>query len=461
MTIAEPFIRRPIMTTLVMAAILLFGMLGYRSLAVSDLPNVDFPTIQVAANLPGANPDTMAAAVATPMEKQFSTIAGIDSMTSTSTLGSTSITLQFDLSRNIDGAAQDVQAAISRVAGQLPPNMPSPPTFQKVNPADQPVYFMALSSHSLPLYTVDQYAETLLGQRISMVKGVAQVQVFGAQKYAVRIQLDPQALAARQIGIDEVNTAVQNANVNLPTGTLYGTHQAFAVQANGQLTRASLYRPLIVAYRNGSPVRLDELGNVIDSVQSDKISNFYNDEHAVILAIQRQPGTNTVEVVKGVRKILPQFQAILPPSILMTEIYDRSALIQESVNDVKSTLFLAICVGRAGDFPLPAQSFGHGDSEHRAADVHCGYVCGDVPAELHGGQSFADGADAFGGIRGGRRDRDAGKHRAPYGDGRNGDGGGAERLERDRIHDRFDDAVARGCVHPGAVHGRNYRAAAA
>src|SRR6202046_1223958 len=341
MTIAEPFIRRPIMTTLVMAAILLFGTLGYRSLAVSDLPNVDFPTIQVSANLPGANPDTMAAAVATPMEKQFSTIAGIDSMTSTSTLGSTSITLQFDLSRNIDGAAQDVEAAISRVAGHLPPNMPSPPTFQEVNPADQPVYFMALSSHTLPLYTVDQYAETLLGQRISMVKGVAQVQVFGAQKYAVRIDLDPQALAARQIGIDEVNAAVQTANVNLPTGTLYGTHQAFAVQANGQLTRASLYRPLIVSYRNGSPVRLAELGNVLDSVQTSQITNFYNDEHAVILAIQRQPGTNTVEVVGGGRKILPQFQAILPPSVQMTEIYDRSQMIQESVADVKLTRFLA------------------------------------------------------------------------------------------------------------------------
>jgi HAE1 family hydrophobic/amphiphilic exporter-1 len=344
MNIAEPFIRRPIMTTLVMTAILLFGILGYRSLAVSDLPNVDFPTIQVSANLPGANPDTMAAAVATPLEKQFSTIAGIDSMTSQSLLGSTSITLQFDLSRNIDGAAQDVQAAIARTTGQLPPNMPSPPTFQKVNPADQPVYFLALSSSSLPLYTVDQYAETLLGQRISMVKGVAQVQVFGAQKYAVRIQLDPRALAARQIGIDEVTTAVQNANVNLPTGTLYGAHQAFAVQANGQLTRAALYRPLVVAYRNGSPVRLAELGNVIDSVQSDKVSNYYNDEHAVILAVQRQPGTNTVEVVDGVKRILPQFQAILPPSVTMTEIYDRSALIRESVNDVKFTLFLAICL---------------------------------------------------------------------------------------------------------------------
>ncbi len=344
MTIAEPFIRRPIMTTLVMAAILLFGVLGYRSLAVSDLPNVDFPTIQVSAELPGANPDTMAAAVATPLEKQFSTIAGIDSMTSTSELGSTDITLQFDLSRNIDGAAQDVQAAISRVMGQLPPNMPSPPTFQKVNPADQPVYFMALSSSTVPISTVDQYAETLLGQRISMVKGVAQVQVYGAQKYAVRIQLDPRSLAARQIGIDEATTAVQTANVNMPTGTLYGAHQAFTLQANGQLTRASLYRPLIVAYRNGSPVRLDELGNVFDSVQNDKISNYYNDERAVILAIRRQPGTNTVEVVEGVKRILPQFQAILPPSILMTEIYDRSALISESVNDVKFTLLLAICL---------------------------------------------------------------------------------------------------------------------
>ena len=344
MNIVEPFIRRPVMTTLVMTAILLFGILGYRTLAVSDLPNVDFPTIQVSADLPGANPDTMAAAVATPLEKQFSTIAGIDSMTSTSALGSTQVTLQFELSRNIDGAAQDVQAAIARAEGQLPPNMPTPPTFQKVNPADQPIYFLALTSTTQPIYTVDQYAETILGQRISMLPGVAQVQVFGAQKYAVRIQLDPRALAARQIGIDEVTTSVQNSNVNLPTGTLFGEHKAFTVQANGQLTRASLYKPLIVAYRNGSPVRLDELGNVFDSVQNDKISNYYNDGHAVILAIRRQPGTNTVEVVKEVKQILPQFEAILPPSIEMVEIYDRSAGIQESVNDVKDTLFLAVCL---------------------------------------------------------------------------------------------------------------------
>jgi HAE1 family hydrophobic/amphiphilic exporter-1 len=344
MNIAEPFIRRPVMTTLVMAAILLFGILGYRALAVSELPNVDYPTIQVGASLPGASPDTMASAVATPLEKQFSTIAGIDSMTSTSSLGSTSITLQFDLSRNIDGAAQDVQAAIARASAQLPPSMPTPPTYNKVNPADQPILYIAMGSKTLPLYTVDQYAETLMGQRISMVKGVAQVQVYGSQKYAVRIQLDPQALATRQIGIDDVHTAVQNANVNLPVGTLYGEHRAFTLQANGQLTHASLYRPLIVAYRNGSPVRLEDLGKVYDSVQNDRVANWWNGTESVVLAIERQPGTNTVEVVDAVKQLLPQFRAIIPPSVQMQILYDASDSIRKSVADVKFTLYLAIAL---------------------------------------------------------------------------------------------------------------------
>jgi HAE1 family hydrophobic/amphiphilic exporter-1 len=344
MNIAEPFIRRPVMTTLVMVAILLFGILGYRALAVSELPNVDYPTIQVGASLPGASPDTMASAVATPLEKQFSTIAGIDSMTSSSSLGTTSITLQFDLSRNIDGAAQDVQAAIARASSQLPPSMPTPPTYQKVNPADQPILYLAMGSKTLPLYTVDQYAETLMGQRISMVKGVAQVQVYGSQKYAVRIQLDPQALATRQIGIDDVHTAVQNANVNLPVGTLYGEHRAFTLQANGQLTHASLYRPLIVAYRNGSPVRLEDLGKVYDSVQNDRVANWWNDTDSVVLAIQRQPGTNTVEVVDAVKRLLPLFRDIIPPSVQMQTLYDASASIRNSVADVKFTLYLAIAL---------------------------------------------------------------------------------------------------------------------
>jgi HAE1 family hydrophobic/amphiphilic exporter-1 len=344
MNIVEPFIRRPVMTILVMFAILLFGTLGYRSLAVNDLPNVDYPTILVSAGLPGANPDTMASAVATPLEKQFSTIAGIDSMTSASSLGGTQITLQFDLSRNIDAAAQDVQAAIARAAPQLPPTMPTPPTYNKVNPADSPVMYLALGSKTLPLYTVDKYAETLLAQRISMVKGVAQVQVYGSQKYAVRIELDPQALATRQIGIDQVETAVQNSNVNLPVGTLYGAHQAFTLEANGQLTRASLYRPLIVAYSNGSPVRLEDLGSVTDSVQNDKITNWWNGTKSVVLAVQRQPGTNTVEVVDAIKQLLPQFRDIIPPSIEMRILYDKAVSIRESVNDVKFTLLLAVCL---------------------------------------------------------------------------------------------------------------------
>ncbi len=344
MSIARIFIRRPVMTTLVMLAILLFGVIGYRALPVSDLPNVDFPTILVTANLPGANPDTMASAVATPLERQFSTIAGLDSMSSTNAIGNTQITLQFELSRNLDAAAQDVQAAIARAAPQLPQDMPSPPFYFKVNPADQPILYVSLNSPTLPLSTVDEYAETLIAQRISMVSGVAQVSVFGAQKYAVRAQLDPKALSAKQIGIDEVAAAVQKGNVNLPTGTLWGHYQAFMVEANGQLTQASGYRPLIVAYRNGSPVRLEELGQVIDSVENDKAASWFNNRRSILLAIQRQPGTNTVEVVDAIKKLIPTFRAQMPASMNLNIHYDRSVSIRDSVNDVKATLFLALCL---------------------------------------------------------------------------------------------------------------------
>jgi len=330
------------MTCLVMAAVLIFGIVAYRDLAVSDLPNVDFPTITVSANLSGASPETMASSIATPLEKQFTTIAGLDSMTSTSALGTTQITLQFNLSRNIDGAAQDVQAAITAAANQLPPNMPTPPTFRKVNPADSPVLFLAATSPTLPLSQVDQYAETLLGQQISMVTGVAQVSVYGSTPYAVRIQLDPKALASRQIGIDEAEQAVQNANVNLPTGTLYGAHRAFRVQANGQMMSAVPYRQLIVAYRNGAPVRLDELGHVYDSIQDTKLANWINGVPGVILAVQRQPGTNTIEIVDAIKKLLPSFRAIMPPSMNLAIEYDRSVTIQQSVSDVKFSLLLAI-----------------------------------------------------------------------------------------------------------------------
>ncbi|HEX5925905.1 MAG TPA: efflux RND transporter permease subunit, partial [Baekduia sp.] len=338
------FIRRPVMTTLLMAGLLIFGTLAYRQLPASDLPNVDFPVIQVAASLPGASPDTMASAVATPLERQFSTIAGVDSMTSTSALGLTQITVVFALDRNIDAAAQDIQAALAAAAPLLPPGMPTPPSYKKVNPADQPVLYLSLSSPTLPLYTVDEYAQTNLAQRISTISGVAQVQVFGSQKYAVRVQLDPRAMATLGVGIDEVQNAIAQSNVNLPTGTIYGQYQSFNVQATGQLTNAAAYRPLIVAYRNGSPVRLEQLGNVLDSVQTDKVASWYNDERSVILAIQRQPGTNTIEVVDSIKKILPSFQAQLPASINLNILYDRSVSIRASVSDVQFTLLLAIAL---------------------------------------------------------------------------------------------------------------------
>ncbi len=342
MNFCEPFIRRPVMTSLVMLAILLFGIIGYHYLAVSDLPNVDFPTIEVSAGLPGASPDTMASSVATPLEKQFTTIAGLDSMTSTSSLGNTSITLQFDLSRNIDSAALDVQSAISAAASQLPANLPFPPTLRKVNPADQAIFMLAVTSPTLPLYRVDQYAETLVAEQISMVPGVAEVEVHGSAKYAVRVQLNPKALASRHIGIDQVEQAIRNANVNMPMGTLYGAHKAFNLESNGQLSDARVYRPLVVAYRNGAPVRLDQVATVNNGVQDNYVANWINGMPGIMLAVQRQPGTNTIDIVKNIRKLLPRFYSILPPSIHLSIEYDRSVSIEESVNDVKFTLVLAI-----------------------------------------------------------------------------------------------------------------------
>jgi HAE1 family hydrophobic/amphiphilic exporter-1 len=344
MNIAAPFIRRPVMTTLVMAGMVLFGLIAYRFLPVSQLPNVDFPTILVNAALPGANPETMASSVATPLEREFSTIAGLDSLNSVNAHGFTQITLTFSLDKDIDAAAQDVQAAIAKAGRQLPPDMPTPPTFAKVNPADMPVLYIALTSATLPLSKVHEYADTLMAQRISMVSGVAQVQVYGAQKYAVRVQLDPKALAARGLGLDEVAAAIQKSNVNLPTGVLSGPHQAFSLQATGQLTSAAAYRPLIVAYREGYPVRLEDLGQVLDSVEEDKIASYYKETRAVVLAIQRQPGTNTIEVVDAVRQLLPTFRHQIPGSVNLVVLYDRSESIRESIRDVKFTLLLAVCL---------------------------------------------------------------------------------------------------------------------
>jgi HAE1 family hydrophobic/amphiphilic exporter-1 len=346
MNFTSLFINRPVMTTLVMSGILIFGIAAFRYLPVSDLPSVDFPTIQVSASLPGASPETMAAAVATPLEKQFSTIAGIDSMSSSSVLGNTQIILQFTLSRDIDAAAQDVQAAIAQAQRQLPQDLPNPPTYQKVNPADQPILYLVLTSPTMPLSQLDEYGQTMMAQRISMIDGVAQVMVYGSQKYAVRIQLDPMTLAAQGIGIDEVSDAVQHGNVNLPTGVLYGANRAFTVEATGQLNDAQAYMPLIITYRNGAPVRLQDIARVINSVENDKMAAWYVDSNSqkrgIILAVQRQPGTNTVKVAEAIKALLPAFRERLPASVSLNILYDRSVPIKDSVKDVEFTLMLTL-----------------------------------------------------------------------------------------------------------------------
>lgn len=342
MNLSALFIKRPITTTLITLGIVVFGVMSYRLLPVSDLPAIDFPTISVTASLPGASPDTMASAVALPLEKQFSTISGLTSMNSTNTQGSTSITLEFDLSRDIDAAAQDVQTMIARAGRQLPAQMPSPPSFRKVNPGDYPVMFLVLRSSTLPLSTLNEYAESTISQRISMVNGVAQVGVFGAQKYAVRIDVDPRKLSAHGIGIDEVVSAVQASNVNLPTGTMAGRERNFTVLADGQLHNAAEYAPMVIAYRNGNPVRLGDVARVFDGVEEDKSASWFQGQRSITLTIYKQPGSNVVGIVDAVKEVLPAIQAQLPPSVSLDIRTDRSLSIRESVHDVKLTLLLTI-----------------------------------------------------------------------------------------------------------------------
>jgi len=345
MNLTAIFIRRPVMTALVMIGILIFGTVGYRALPVNDLPVIDFPTIMVMASLPGASPETMAASVAAPLEREFSTIAGLDNMTSSSQRSQTFLTLQFSLDREIDSAAADVQNSISSVARRLPPGMPNPPTTRKLNPADRPILQVSLNSTTLPASQVNEYAETVIAPQISTINGVSQVAQFGGgsgSKYAVRVQLDPNKLVNRQISLDDISSAIGQHNANLPTGTLWGNNQAFTVQANGQLNTAAEYRPLIIAYRNGSPVRLQDLGQVIDGVQDDKSASWFNLRNSVMLSVNRQPGTNTVEIVDTILKLMPTFRAQLPPSINLDVMSDRAQAIRESVHDVKFTLILAI-----------------------------------------------------------------------------------------------------------------------
>jgi hydrophobe/amphiphile efflux-1 (HAE1) family protein len=344
MSIPELSIRRPVTTTLVMLALLAFGLLAYFRLPVSDLPNVDFPTISVSASLPGASPETMASSVATPLEKAFSSIPGIDSMTSSSALGRTSITIQFDLSRNVDDAALDVQSAISSAQRRLPPDLPSPPSFRKSNPADAPILFLILTSDTIPLSKVDEYAQNIVAPRLSTIQGVAQVNVYGSQKYAVRVQVNPVALAARSLTMNDLRTALDTGNSNLPTGTLDGKEQTFTIESSGQLLNATAFRALIVAYRDGSPVRLEDVALVSDSIENDKGANWYGSSRSLAMAIDRQPGTNTVAVVDAIKKQLPDIQRQLPAGVNLDLHIDRSQPIRESVHDVQITLLLSIAL---------------------------------------------------------------------------------------------------------------------
>jgi len=342
MSLSELCIRRPVLTTLITASFIVFGIFAYRLLPVAALPSVDFPTISITARLPGASAETMAASVASPIERQLSTISGISSMTSTSTQGQSQITVQFDLDRNIDGASLDVQTALAIAARRLPAEMTDPPYFRKVNPSDSPILYLSMRSDTLPLSAVNEYAETVIAQQISQLPGVAQVLVYGAQKFAVRVQVDPLAAAARNVSLDEIRQAVSKANSNVPVGTMEGAKQNLTLTASSAMSNAADYRRVVVAYRNGAPVKLEEVARVVDSVENDKIASWFNDTRAIMLAIQRQPDANTIAVVDAVRERLPSFRAQVPAAIDMQFLMDRSVSIRDSVHDVQLTLIIAI-----------------------------------------------------------------------------------------------------------------------
>ena len=344
MNISELCIRRPVMTTLMMMSFIVFGIFGYSKLPVAALPRVDFPTVNVSATLPGANPETMASSVAAPLERAFATIPGITQMTSRSSNGQTNITLQFDLDRNIDGAALDTQSQISATLRRLPPELPTPPSFRKVNPADAPIVFMVLKSSVLPLSVTNDYAEFTFAQQISQIPGVAQVMIFGQQKFAVRIEADPDAAAARGLTLNEIRTAVAAANSSAPVGGLRGETKDAVLKASGQIERAAGYRDIVVAWRNGSPVRLSEIANVYDSVENDRTAAWFGEERGIMLAIFRQSDANTVAVVDAIKEKIPRLEAQLPPSIEARVIMDRSMSIRESVHDVQFTLMLSIAL---------------------------------------------------------------------------------------------------------------------
>ena len=445
------------MTTLITASIIAFGVFAFRLLPVSALPRVDFPTIAVTATLPGASADTMAASVAGIIERQLSTIAGISSMSSSSSQGTTQITIQFDLNRNIDAAALDVQTALTIAQRRLPIEMTIPPSFRKVNPADFPVLFVSLGSATLPLSAVNEYGDITIGQALSQIPGVAQAIIYGAQKFAIRVQADPEAAAARGLSLEDIRAAVSRANSSTPVGTLNGPKQDVALQASGQMDKAADYSRVVVAWRNGSPVKLDEVAKIYDSVENDKIATWLNDERAIVIAIQKQPDANTVAVVDAVRAKLPALRAQIPPSVTMNVMLDRSVSVRQAVSDVEETLGIAVCSGDPRDLPVPALGIGHLHSRACGADIAARDLRGHVHAGLLHQQHDAAGVDIVGRFRGRRRHRDAGKHRAPYRARHAALRGGAQGRARDRLHHHLDHVLADRRVHSGSADGRHRR----
>ncbi len=418
MSISEPFIRRPIATSLLMLGMLVFGILAYTLLPVAALPNVDFPTITVTASYPGASPSTMASAIATPLEQQFTAIPSLDQMTSLSGTGTTTITLQFDLSRNIDGAAQDVQTAINAASGVLPKDLPSPPTYKKVNPANFPVLIYAVYSDALPVYRLDDYAYTVLAQQLSTVPGVSQVSVFGQKQYAARVEVNPGALAAHGIGLEDVRNALVAATVNGPKGAIEGRHQVTALDTNDQLFNASQYGNVIITYRNGAPVRVKDIGDAVNSVQNMYVGAWFNNQPAEGIAIERASGANTIELVNRIKQLMPHLEAIDPA------IGARRADVRPLADHAGRGERRADHdggdhrTGGAGHLHLPADRVGDRDPEHGGAAVAARHRRDHVRGGLQPRQHFADGADDLGGLRGGRCDRHDREHRALHRAGR-------------------------------------------
>ena len=447
MSVSEPFIRRPIATSLLGIALLIGGALGYWALPVSALPQVDFPTVQVTTQLPGASPDVVASLITAPLERQLGQIPSLSSMQSTSSFGVSQISLQFDLNRDIDGATQDVQAAINAAAGILPRTLPYPPTYAKVNPADAPVMTLALTSETISLRAMSDIADTVLGQRLSQISGVGRVSILGGLKPAVRVQADLARLAAYGISMEDLRNAIAGANVSGPKGSLDGTQQSYTIAANDQIAVAEAYKPIIIAYRNGSPVTIGDVAIIVDGLENDRTGGWYQGTPAVVIDIQRQPGANVIEVVRQIRAEIPKVQRAIAAGVNLHIVSDRTVTIRASVRDVQFTLVLARGAGDAGGAAVPALAARHHHRGRGAAAVAGDELRHHVFRGLLARQSVADGADHRHRVRGRRRHRHDREHRPPHGERRVRDGGLAEGRQRNRLHRDLADGVADRGVH--------------